>query len=104
VNLAADTIYTVCATTNILTVQNTTLKSNIIWSFKTMPLISRPVSVYPVDGSKNIDIDTSVSAAFNVNLLSETCSENIFKLFEGGTNGIEIDADVSPDSDPKKFG
>ncbi|MDD5067469.1 MAG: Ig-like domain-containing protein, partial [bacterium] len=77
--LSANTVYTAHCTTNIKTVNNTSLASNKKWWFKTIGPLSDPTNLTPAFSSTNAPLSSlQIKAVFKTNINSGTLNPSTY--------------------------
>lgn len=89
-NLAYSTLYTATLTTGIAAANGTTLGSNFVWSFITVPAPSAPtvISTVPANLALNVPTSQAVLATFSEAMTPSTIDSATFTLTGPGTTSV----------------
>ncbi len=96
-SLSHNTWYTSIITTNLISMENTHLKTNFKWKFKTMPFVAtNDLILSPGKNTTNISLTPTIKAGFKTNLEPGTVHSGSFFVYHiSGSITNVVAADIS---------
>jgi hypothetical protein len=81
-NLALNTVFTATLTTGVKNLVGTSLATNYVWSFRTVPATTLPtvISTVPSNGATGVPVNQALSATFSEAMNSATITSTTFTL------------------------